>query len=47
MNNNNDGGPSNEGQGGENVVKDEGYYGPEGGGDEDESMEPSAKRQRI
>lgn len=43
------GGTLNEGRGddtGAAAVKQESYYGPEGG-DEDESMEPSAKRQRI
>ena len=40
----NEGGPPNEGSA-EGEVKQEGYYGPEGG-DDDETMEPSAKRQR-
>ena len=42
----NEGGPSNEGIGGEEGVKREAYYGPEGG-DDDETMEPIAKRRRM
>lgn len=43
--NNNDSGPANQG---DTAVKDDGgYYGPDGGDEEDETMEPSAKRQRL
>lgn len=41
----NEGGITSEGNG-EQGVKQEGYYGPEDG-DDDETMEPSAKRRRI